>query len=92
MEKVNSKYYCEICNKYYKSINSLSNHKRKFHPKSQPKNIPWVTSGCPKVNISSYPNSIKNESGSKKFFCKFCGKNFSHKQSKYRHEKNVKII
>ena len=38
MKKVNNEFHCKLCEKYYKSINSLCNHNRKFHKKNEPKN------------------------------------------------------
>ena len=84
------KYYCNICDKNYKSKQSLCNHNKKFHTKSQPKNSLRVASGCPKVSIFPDKNNDQNETTKLFFYCKFCDKKYSHKQSKYRHEKKCK--
>jgi hypothetical protein len=95
----NYTFYCEICNKYYKSIQSLSNHKSRYHKKSKPKVNIEDTIGKPKVNInhaSGKPkvniyNDINNEEDNIKYYkCNFCDKKYSYKQSKYRHQKSCK--
>ena len=73
MEKVNSKYYCIICDKYYKSGNSFSNHKRKFHLKTEPKNNQNTLFGEPNNSIKMLEKSV--------FKCKYCKKTYKHSQN-----------
>jgi hypothetical protein len=88
-------FLCEKCNKYYKSKQSLSNHKSRYHkpkvsisvPKSQPKVSISVPKSQPKVSIVHF-NKVSEDK--QIFNCNFCEKKFAHKQSKYRHEKNCK--
>jgi len=81
MEKVNSKYYCELCDKYYKSINSLCNHNKKYHPNDKP-NVNQESTKCqPDVNqISTF-----------KYKCKYCNKGYDINQSRWKHEQKCKI-
>jgi hypothetical protein len=77
-------FYCEICEKNYKSIQSLSNHKRKFHPKVSQK----VIQNGVKVSQKVSQNDEKvSQKVSKKIICKVCKKEYKHKQSLWRHEK-----
>ena len=51
MESVITPFKCNICNKNYKSKNSLGNHNRKFHSKNKPlstQNQPKSTLDLPK--------------------------------------------
>ena len=82
MEKVKSNYYCETCNKNYKSIYSLSNHKRRYHPKNEP-NI--------SINEQILSQNTTFLITEKKFNCRYCSKNYKHIQSKNRHEKKCKL-
>ena len=36
--------------------------------------------------------NTENEREEKKYFCKFCDKEFTHYQNRWRHQKNVKIM
>jgi hypothetical protein len=80
MEKVKKKLYCELCDKYYKSIYSLSNHKRRFH---KPKNniLEHLTrKNEPKNNILEH------------FNCRYCNKEFKYRQSRNRHQKKCELL
>jgi len=83
MEKVNSKYYCELCDKYYKSINSLCNHNKKFHPKDAPKDSELLLKSSKKLQIA--PENIKNNE--REYKCSFCEKVFSKNSNLQRHLK-----
>ena len=75
-------YYCNICSKEYKSYKSLWNHNTKFHNKDTTKyNI------IQHIDTTKY-NIIQPESG--KYNCKYCSKEFTFSQSKYRHESKCK--
>jgi len=82
MEKVKSKYYCEKCNKKYKSIYSFSNHKRRYHPKNE-QNI--------SINEQILSQNTTFLITEKKFKCRYCSKTYKHIQSKNRHEKKCKL-
>ena len=72
--KKTNDYKCNICNKYYKTYQTLWKHNKKFH--------------CNKVTESNglvTENIIINKS----LQCKYCNKLFRYKQNKYEHEKKV---
>ena len=76
MDKVKSKYYCEKCNKNYKSIYSLSNHKRRYHPKNPPK------------ILQNPPNILQNPPKSAKINqleCEYCHKIFKRSDFLKKH-------
>jgi hypothetical protein len=92
------KYYCKICQKNYKSNNSLWNHNKKFHPDKKMNN-------CEKCN--KVYSSYKSLWAHNKFFhqkqiitnipvidpkykCIFCEKKFNDKSNKYKHQKICK--
>ncbi len=81
-----NKYKCDICNKYYKSYQTLWKHNRQFH----------VIDGQPKVNIENIINDsdiIIDDSfdiTNKLHKCKYCDLKFKIKQSKSRHQKTCK--
>jgi hypothetical protein len=72
---------CNRCNKLYSSYKSLWKHNKNIH-----KNI----------NINKYHKDIieyqNNDIENKIFSCKYCNKDFSFNNNKYRHEKKCKII
>ena len=79
------KYTCNICNKEYKSPQSIWNHKNKLHPQSKS-----YISHDSKSSVSQ-SKSIVDESKpeieiNKKYKCKFCSNEYIFKQSKWKHE------
>ena len=81
MSEISCKYRCEICNKNYKSNNSLWNHNNKFHNK--------------KISINNQNTIINNQNTiinnqNNKLNCKYCKKIFSHQNNRWRHEKTCK--
>jgi hypothetical protein len=92
-------FYCNICDKYYKSIQSLSNHKSRFHKSGKPKVNIKTPLGKPKVNINDASGKPKvnipniddiEDDNIKYYYCDFCDKKYVYKQSKYRHQKKCK--
>ena len=75
MDKSELNNYCNICNKKYKSKQSLCNHNKRFHSNDNQK-----------VNISD-EKVIQKVNIEKPFKCDFCEKCYKFKQSKYRHQK-----
>jgi uncharacterized protein (DUF3084 family) len=78
-----NKFKCSECSKYYKSYQSLWNHKKKFH------------SILPQNNsISSKSSSIKPQNNSimslNKLLCEYCNKIYSRIDNLNRHKKNCK--
>jgi len=70
------KFRCKICEKNYASNSSLWNHNNKFHNTSVKENVKVV-----KENVKDVKES--------KYRCNICNKQFSCRQSKYEHKKNV---
>lgn len=71
-------YNCIICNKQYKSYQSLWNHNNKFHKK-----INIVVYNSLKTGIQNDHNDNPTENSK----CKYCNKKLSNRQSRWRHEK-----
>ncbi len=78
---INGYHRCDTCNKEYSSYKSLWNHNKKFHSTKQ---------DLDKKNQEKtfYSKGIVKNEQDKQYFCKFCNKSFSYKQSKYDHQKN----
>jgi hypothetical protein len=81
MDKSEYSFYCNKCNKYYKSKSSLCNHNKKFHQLYQP-NI---------NQISTINSPIINQISTKKYICKYCNKSYNINQSKWKHQKKCKL-
>ena len=83
-------YHCNICNKKYKSYQSIWNHNRKYHTNI---NKTSSTSGIQMeyikpINMSTF--GIHSEH-IKHNICKFCKKELSNRQSRWRHELKCQI-
>ena len=74
---------CKICNKNYKSYQSLWNHNHKYHNND---NNPSVTT---KSSQSNLPVTIQSPESNLK--CNYCNKIFKFKQGKWRHEQKCNI-
>jgi hypothetical protein len=79
----NKKYYCTNCEKYYKTSQSLCNHKRIYHTSILPQN----TTILPQNTTILPQNTTKNNLECK---CKYCKKILSRYDSLKRHENNCK--
>jgi hypothetical protein len=65
-------YKCELCNKEYKSYQSLWNHNKKFHEK----------------NVKNVINNVKNVNNTlKSLTCEICNKVFNNRPAKSIHKK-----
>jgi len=80
MEK---KFICKICNKNYKSYQSLWNHNHRFHPNLNRNEQNMSIS----VSILSH-----NEQKITMYKCDFCDRDYKHIQSKNRHQKKCTLI
>lgn len=80
MEK---KFICKICNKNYKSYQSLWNHNHRFHPNLNRNEQNMSIS----VSILSH-----NEQKITMYKCNFCDREYKHIQSKNRHQKKCTLI
>lgn len=80
-------FYCEICEKNYKSIQSLSNHKRKFHPKNiiKSSNITQNQEKSLKKSSNITQNQSENTQKTSKIICEFCNKSYTRKDNLKRH-------
>jgi len=85
MESVTKSFKCNICNKNYKSKNSLGNHNRKFHPK----NKQLSTRNLQKSTLNKL-NSTICQPTTFTYHCKYCNKGYNINQSKWKHEKTCK--
>jgi len=88
------KYVCNICNKPYKSAQSYSNHKNRFHlinknaPSENQQNIHQIqTLLPPSTNIVPTKSTLKK---TEQTICEFCNKNFSCYNSMNRHIQKCK--
>jgi hypothetical protein len=71
-------YTCNICNKEYKSYQSLWNHNKKFHINS--------TSNCTAKSTATCTSKCTSNINK----CKYCFKNYSSRQNKWNHEQKCK--
>ena len=78
---------CNICNKQYKTPQSLWNHKNKFHPKSDQE----MTSEEPKNDHSMTNNDKLDKKITDKTICDYCNKKLSAYTHLRRHLKSCKI-
>ena len=76
---MNNNLYCNICNKFYKNINSFGNHKRKYH----------YNDG---LNFPDFCENFKpnNKFHNKYLNCEYCNKIISRKDNLKRHIKICK--
>ena len=91
MENSVKPYKCDICNKYYKSKNSLGNHNRIFHPKKCIKSSQKTL----KSSIDTQKTSFVTQKTSKNtrnlnLNCRYCSKTYSRTDNLKRHMKNCK--
>jgi hypothetical protein len=87
-------YICKICDKKYKSKQSLWNHNNKYHKlickpqvslnkTTSEKNETFVNHSSAKVSLNSEPINDEKING---YSCEYCGISYLHRQSKYRHQ------
>ncbi len=87
---------CNICNKEYKSYQSIWNHNNKFHNNKvynvndNVNNVNILVNN--NVNNVNDINNINNTTNCKYYNCSKCNKKFNHRQGKHQHEKNCKEI
>jgi hypothetical protein len=79
-------YRCTICNKNYKSYQSLWNHNKKFH-NNENTNSPLKFDNCP-LKFDNCPLNI--DKSQKIYSCKICNKSYNNKNSKWSHEQKCK--
>jgi hypothetical protein len=88
MTENKSVFCCNVCNKKYKSYNSLGNHNRKFHNSIQ--SSPNVAKFS--LDIANYSlNIAKNsENNMTNYNCRLCNKIYNNYKSRWTHEKKCK--
>lgn len=83
MENLKYTFKCNICNKYYKSGNSLGNHNRKFHTE----NCTKKHQKAPNLHQKAPEYSENKTNVNKHLYCELCNKTFTRKSSLSRHLK-----
>jgi hypothetical protein len=86
-----NKFRCNECNKYYKSYQSLWNHKKKFHSiisSNIPNISPTVENNIP-ILSSNIPTKIKIKK-TKQTECEYCNKGLSSYKNLHRHMQKCK--
>jgi outer membrane protein OmpA-like peptidoglycan-associated protein len=76
-----NEYNCKICNKKYKSYQSLWNHNKKFHNQ----NVVVCSSNKVVSDVVCGTLTIKKNN------CKYCNKIFNDRSNKYKHQKICKF-
>jgi hypothetical protein len=84
-----SEFKCKICEKYYKSYQSLWNHVKKYHS-SEGKN---VVEKCDTLEKMSHKNTLEkcNTYTDDNRTCKFCKKQLCDRKYRWKHEKICKF-
>lgn len=77
------KFVCKYCDKEYSSSQSRSNHYTKIHK--------IISTYNNHKNLEKIKLEIKNDEKNKKYCCRVCEKNFSCKQSRWKHEQKCKV-
>jgi len=85
MTNITDGYYCNICNKKYSNYNSLWTHTKKYHKPNATKSNHNETSSIPSGNHNTTIQEI-----CKSLSCKYCKKQFNHRNNRWRHEKTCK--
>ena len=83
-------YNCNICNKLYKSYQSLWNHNNKFHNTINNE----ITNNNNLLTVNNNLLTVNNNllTSNKIYKCKYCNKNYNLQQSKWSHEQKCKNI
>ena len=84
--KSEQKLTCKICNKNYKSIQSLCNHNRRFH-----QNITLNSTQTALNSTQTAPNSTQKVNKPNNKICPYCNITFTRLYSKNRHMKICKV-
>jgi len=77
---------CKICNKIYKSYQSLWNHNHKYHDNLYNHNDNLDN------HSDNQSDNLNNHIKLKQYYCGKCNKEFSQFQNRWRHEKTCKEI
>ena len=92
-------YICNVCNKQYSSYKSLWNHNKEFHKinntKVQSSSSKVVHSNLVSSPISNPRNNLTTNELEKKeilYSCRYCIKQYSNRQNRWKHEQKCNII
>ncbi len=89
-----NKFKCDVCKKYYKSYQSLWNHKKRFHTIITQNNSiqPQINSIQPQTNsIQPQDESPPSYETVDKLTCEYCSKIYSRMDNLNRHKKTCKL-
>jgi len=81
-------YKCKICNKHYKTYQTLWKHNKKFHINNIIESLQKSEEDCIKSEKSPKNNAIDK----KIYDCRFCNKKYNNKNSRWSHEQKCKNI
>ena len=87
-----NEYKCKICNKKYKSYQSLWNHNNKFHDSINLKKSEIQCNLTEKSPKNCKISSIFNTKIASEYFCRYCKKIYYNKNSRWSHEQKCKNI
>jgi len=82
--KIPTKFFCNICNKFYASNSSFCNHNKKFHKNETNTN---------NIDLGKESKDLSKDLGKEskdKYICRYCNKNYKHKQTRWTHEQICK--
>lgn len=92
-------YKCTICNKQYKSYQSLWNHNKKFHKDiNQPSSVSDqqgsanISANDILLSTNTSTNAEQTVNDNKHYYCRKCNKSYNHIQSRWKHEQKCKYI
>ena len=71
---------CDLCNKIYKSYQSLWNHNKKFH----------VNGDTFVIQNNPIHENVENSAKTHTLICKFCNRNFNFRNNRWKHEQVCK--
>ena len=91
LKHLSRKYQCESKLQEIDNMEILKLNKIEEYNKDKYKVNKKSTSGQQKVNIKSTKSQPLVTKKSSLFICEYCGKEFKHKQSHWRHKKNCKV-
>jgi hypothetical protein len=93
-DKKKDEFYCNYCNKKYKTYKTLWEHNKKFHIIDNNNSSTIINQNQPIINqLSTNINQSTNEINSNiqhKYECKYCSKIYNILQSKWKHEQKCK--
>ena len=79
--EIQTNFFCNFCNKFYASQNSLCNHKKKFH----------TSNGGTQGVLLGVLEGVVGGTLKNTYNCDYCNKIFNDKSNKYKHHKICKF-